>query len=265
MLPLAPTQLLAIDIGSRCSVGSGSAVLYDWVMQVTARPTTRGDDGPALHLAIFDLDDEAHLACFGSIEEVGHDSRIARRRRAIGHAIVRRTLARHLNVEPGDLALCHDLYGRPALTENTLARCGGARPFDFNVAHSEHVLAIGISRSGRIGVDVEVVRAPCPAAALASGCFSSAEAHHLRALPEHQRLAAFYRCWTAKEAFTKALGLGISFGLDRVETEVCDETDSVRIRRVNGSERLAGCWHVEHRTVVVGEADAIVAAVIPGL
>ncbi|HSS08042.1 MAG TPA: 4'-phosphopantetheinyl transferase superfamily protein [Rhodanobacteraceae bacterium] len=87
---------------------------------------------------------------------------------------------------------------------------------DFNLSHArEHVL-IAIARRQPIGVDLERVDRQIEIEDLARRFFAPAEADALEALPAPMRLVAFLRLWTCKEAVLKALGEGISFGLERV-------------------------------------------------
>jgi 4'-phosphopantetheinyl transferase len=87
---------------------------------------------------------------------------------------------------------------------------------DFNLSHArEHVL-IAIARAQPLGIDIERIDRRIEVDDLARRFYSGQEADALGALPESLRLAAFLRVWTCKEAVLKALGAGLSFGLERV-------------------------------------------------
>src|SRR4029079_11690195 len=67
-----------------------------------------------------------------------------------------------------------------------------------------------------LGIDLERVDREIEIDDIARRYFSTAEADAIEALAPERKLAAFLRLWTCKEAVLKALGEGISFGLDRV-------------------------------------------------
>lgn len=89
---------------------------------------------------------------------------------------------------------------------------GDCEPVRFNITHSGGVAALAVCRSGEVGIDIERVRTVCDG--LAQRYFASEEVAAIEALPETERLHAFFRCWTRKEAFVKATGEGIKRGLD---------------------------------------------------
>jgi 4'-phosphopantetheinyl transferase len=104
-----------------------------------------------------------------------------------------------------------------------IARTGRGKPYaptladiDFNLSHARDHVLIAIARAQPLGVDLERVDRKLDAHDLARRFFSKDEADALDALPDAMRAAAFLRLWTCKEAVLKALGAGISFGLDRV-------------------------------------------------
>lgn len=87
---------------------------------------------------------------------------------------------------------------------------------DFNLSHAGHLALIAIARAQPLGVDLEGAERAIRVEALARRFFAKPEADALDALPAERRPEAFLRLWTCKEAVLKALGVGISFGLDRV-------------------------------------------------
>ena len=50
--------------------------------------------------------------------------------------------------------------------------------------------------------------------------FAPAEYEALAALPPEQWVTCFFHCWTRKEAYVKALGLGLSYPLDAFTVSV---------------------------------------------
>jgi 4'-phosphopantetheinyl transferase len=104
-----------------------------------------------------------------------------------------------------------------------IARTGRGKPYapalagiDFNLSHARDHALIAVARAQPLGVDLERVDRKLDAHDLARRFFAAREADALDALTEDERAIAFLRLWTCKEAVLKALGAGISFGLDRV-------------------------------------------------
>ena len=79
----------------------------------------------------------------------------------------------------------------------------------FNLSHSGVYVAVAVTGAGRVGIDIEVHRPDCGFLAIAREYFCPAELACLNARPE-QTEALFYRYWTLKEAYLKALGSGLS-------------------------------------------------------
>jgi 4'-phosphopantetheinyl transferase len=81
------------------------------------------------------------------------------------------------------------------------------------MAHSGDWVLLGVAADGRFGIDVEATRELPNLFDLARIVFSIDEISELRSYPEADRPRAFFRGWTRKEAFTKALGGGLSVPL----------------------------------------------------
>jgi 4'-phosphopantetheinyl transferase len=93
-------------------------------------------------------------------------------------------------------------------------------PLHFNVSHSGGALALAVSRSQPLGIDLEHHRRPRRVTELAHRFFAPHEAQVLERLPEPERQIAFLGLWTRKEALVKAEGTGISGGLHRAVFDV---------------------------------------------
>lgn len=135
-----------------------------------------------------------------------------------GRGRLRRILSNYLAVEAADIAIEDSERGKPRV------RTAGA-PLYFNLSHSGPFAALGVSRDYDIGVDIEQIRPVTQG--LAERFFAPGECQALDALPERERLPAFFRCWTRKEAFVKASGDGLQRGL---ATFVVDIADAARTR-----------------------------------
>jgi len=141
----------------------------------------------------------------------------------LGRAMLRRLLAARLRVAPSDVELTVGPHGKPAL------RRSGLR---FNVSHCGQVATFGFSWEREIGIDVEAVRPVPDADSIARQFFSPTEVDAYFALASADRPLAFFNCWTRKEAFVKALGDGLGFGLERFDVSL-HPGDPARLLRVD--------------------------------
>ncbi|MFB3891985.1 MAG: Pls/PosA family non-ribosomal peptide synthetase [Phycisphaerae bacterium] len=240
-------QSLALDVAFHTAIdgiakqGNGSDA-HVWVLDVSDNFGTPSDSRSD--------------AVDGNSQSAIHNPQSAR------HALTRQVVGRFLNVPPDEVVLSADPHGRLTVS---------AAPLDLSIAHSEDVFVAGLAhaREGcRIGVDVEVVRDGIDVDALAAAHFSPAERMRLfadKSLAPARKQEVFLLCWTAKEAMAKAIGQGMSFGLDQIET-VLDGHGSVRLASLNGSAQLADGWRIVHRTFPRngGGKAAIVAVAVGG-
>lgn len=129
------------------------------------------------------------------------------RRFSAARGWLRHVLATEVGTQPAEVHMSQD-PGKPRLASE-----GG--PF-FNLSHAGDLAVIAVA-AGEVGVDVEhrsSGRGALDAAALAC---TPAEMESLGRLPTGERGTAFLGLWTAKEAYLKARGVGLSVSPDRVE------------------------------------------------
>ena len=94
-----------------------------------------------------------------------------------------------------------------------------------------------------IGVDLEYIRNNVEFRKLAKRFFSNQESRALDACDDTLLPAAFFACWTRKEAFVKALGDGIVFGLGDFTVSV-DPWDRAVALHTGGEVNVPGDWSI---------------------
>lgn len=99
-------------------------------------------------------------------------------------------------------------------TEGKKPRLTKHPDFHFSISHSEAFAILGVG-DAPVGVDIEKI-SPVPLD-IARQYFFKGEYTYLMALPEAQRTLGFYRLWTLKESFMKAVGLGFQLPLNQFE------------------------------------------------
>jgi len=185
----------------------------------------------ALHVWRVDLDNRSSATNSGTIlstDELERAARfvreIDRQRYIAGHTALRMILAGYLGVLPGSLRIDQESGGKPRLKGPA-----GPPPLYFNLSHSQSLQLVAVTLDREVGVDVEWIRPLADAGDIVERFFTSAERAAWNALGQQDRLPAFFRCWTRKEAFMKARGLGLSLGLDQVEVSFVDTAAEPRI------------------------------------
>jgi len=133
-----------------------------------------------------------------------------RRRYAVSHGALRAILAGYLSADPQALQFGTSPRGKPSLLAPATKL---PAMLHFNLSHSAQLALVAIGPC-ELGVDLEKVRHLESRREIASRHFSKCEFDALEALPAEERLPAFYRCWTRKEAYVKAIGTGLASALD---------------------------------------------------
>jgi 4'-phosphopantetheinyl transferase len=139
------------------------------------------------------------------------------------HLFLRRVLAGYLQRAPGDIVFRIAPEGKPALDESW--------GIDFNTSHSAGMAVVAVTRSGRVGVDIERVRTLDDALELGAACLTAREQRLIRGLPAASRSRGFLELWTGKEATLKALGVGLAIPPASFD---CGEVDADGARRPRG-------------------------------
>lgn len=174
-----------------------------------------------------------------------------RERYTVAHGILRQLLGRYVGAEPAELIFETGECGKPALALRRVKRL-----VSFNMAHSGDLILYAVANGSRVGVDVEVVRMDRDLMELAESQFAPAEVEALRSLEPLERAAAFYRCWTLKEAYVKARGEGLGFPLKEFAVTF-GSRESPGVRWASDDPQVAERWSVFGLSPAPGYAGAL--------
>ena len=174
----------------------------------------------------------------------------------MSHGILRRVLGMVCHENPARLRFRQGLRGKPYLVD--------APPgLQFNLSHTEGFCLVGVTRGAAIGVDVERVRATDDMAALVRQCFSIPEQREFDALPVADRCRAFFKGWTRKEAFIKAIGDGLSYPLESFDVSLAP-SGPAQLLSIGGSQTAAAAWTMD-ALEPAPDVQAAVAVAAPGV
>ncbi len=157
------------------------------------------------------------------------------RRFIVSQGYLRRILGRYLQQPPHSIVFERTGRGKPFLKNPH------THDVRFNVSHSHELAVYAVIRGHEIGVDVEYVRPMPDAEQIATRFFSATEQQALLALPAEQRVSSFFRCWTRKEAFIKAIGEGLYYPLDQFSVSLPPD-EPARLLNVQSDPQEADNW-----------------------
>ena len=203
-----------------------------------------------------------------------------RRRYTVGRGVLRTLLGRYLDTDPAAVAFRYGGNDKPYLADRTAIRPAGEpesrRPGSpargaeagpapaggqalwFNLSNSAELAVVALGTSAEIGVDVEALRPMPDALAIAERFFSAAEREALAAVPAAERDRAFFRCWTRKEAYLKAVGTGITVRLDAFDVTL-GPGEPARMLALDGDPEGAAAWRLHHLEPASGYLGALAA------
>ena len=144
---------------------------------------------------------------------------------------LRQRLGLLTNIDPQDFVFDYLQHGKPVLVKD--ARFAN---ITFNVSHSYNLALIAIAQKQNIGIDIEKINHESKHDQLVTRFFSEAEQSEFQTMPETNKAKAFCACWARKEAFIKAIGDGVSYGLDSFDVTVDPDKQTLEINLHKPSE-----------------------------
>ncbi|MER5914438.1 4'-phosphopantetheinyl transferase superfamily protein [Streptomyces sp. NPDC001982] len=137
-----------------------------------------------------------------------------------------------LGTSPDELELAYKPGGRPHLR--------GVDQLDVSLSHTEELLVVGLTRNGRIGVDMENADRRMVGLGTERQVCTPYELEALESVPEDRRNRELVRLWTLKEAYSKAIGQGLRFRF--TEFGFTPEDQQVQMQRPDGTPGASWEW-----------------------
>lgn len=157
---------------------------------------------------------------------------IDRKRYIVAHGCLRSILARYLQCKPEELRFNTNKHGKPTAESYKL---------EFNLSHSGDYVLIAVAQEHKVGIDVERIRSDMEFESIAHRFFSPNETAELTSMPPEQKTIAFFNCWTRKEAYIKAQGLGLSLPLGSFDVSLTPNEPAI-LRATRPDAEKASHW-----------------------
>jgi 4'-phosphopantetheinyl transferase len=198
----------------------------------------------------------ATLRAWLDLQEIERASRIpnlqTRQSFLVAHGVLRCLLARYLACDPGAIEFASDPQGKPKLV---FPEC-----MQFNMTHSAEWAAFAFSSNCTVGVDLEKVRPLSGLPDIIRRVLCAEEAVELMLLSECDRERGFFCCWTRKEAYSKAVGIGLA-AFDTF-CVAAHPDQPARLIRIGFDAATATAWAIDDLPMPAGYAGALA---YPGL
>lgn len=151
--------------------------------------------------------------------------------------ILREILSNYTGRKPRMLKFCYGEHGKPRLND-----CSGKSNIHFSLSHSEGLALYAFSRDYDLGIDIELIRSIPEMEQIIKLFFSEKEKVAFEAILGNEKLEAFFKYWTRKEAFIKAMGDGLYRPLDSFDISMISPEAGVPIRISENSKIISKCF-----------------------
>lgn len=164
-----------------------------------------------------------------------------RLRFALGRFLTRSVLGRELARMPETIQFTYTDRQRPVFAD--------ADGISFSITHARDLVAVAFVKDARIGIDIEYMERKVDLLGVAEKILSDDDFQVFQALPEDEKVSAFFRVWTRKEAYLKATGEGLTDALKKISVSLqAEEIGTVTDARDQGADN----WRLHSLDLVPG-------------
>jgi 4'-phosphopantetheinyl transferase len=119
-----------------------------------------------------------------------------------GRVLVKNIVSKETSISKKSILISKTKLGKPIIKKPTNLN------IDISISHSDNYLVIGICNHAKIGIDLEIFKNID--LEIFKNCLSVSEEVYINSGERRkQKLENFYEIWTRKEAYLKALGVGL--------------------------------------------------------
>ena len=147
-------------------------------------------------------------------KERSHKYRIENKRKSyiLTRATLKLLLQYYMQDKPYTIYKNH--YGKAYIKQSQLY---------FNISHTKDMSLIAFSKGDEIGIDLESIDCDSSIIDISARYFTKMEHQWMQSIPKAKKMEGFLYCWVRKEAYIKAIGLGLSLPIDSFEVIAKDQ------------------------------------------
>lgn len=156
-----------------------------------------------------------------------------KRQYVISHGFLRLLLGKYLAIVPSKIQYNYNKFKKPFCIQDP--------SLYFNMSHSNNYIAYVFSYGYRAGIDIEFIKYIPKIENLFSSIASPQEGFLFEKQNEIDKTYFFYKTWTIKEAFLKALGVGLTYPLSDVETTIIPK-ERFKVLKFDPNKEILTGW-----------------------
>ncbi len=160
----------------------------------------------------------------------------------ISRGCLRIILSRYLGIKPQKISFIYNQKGKPLLDREIFPK------IEFNLSHKNNYAVYGISKE-KIGIDLEKIDDKVQVENIAKRFFCEEESHYIINLSSEKKVEYFFKLWTIKEAYLKAIGEGLSAGLDSICLTLDENNQKIKFLKKKKDQEEDNNWQLKTRNL----------------
>jgi 4'-phosphopantetheinyl transferase len=211
-----------------------------------------------IHIWVVDLD-VWNLSCLEAVQELSESEakkagrfhfKIHQNRYVKGRFMLRSVLGMYLDSDFYDQEFHANRHGKPALQKHP-----EDHSIRFNISNSENICVCAFSQNSEIGIDIEKIHDLPNMDQIIAASFTDKERRKFHSLSEPDLTRTFFQYWARKEALLKAMGMGMSYPLNKIDI-AGNENSPQLVTKIEGSD-ISNQWTILDMDICKGFAAAL--------